>query len=213
MGTRLSSRTVEHAAVLWNYFLSFRNETAGDTIVVCCSYDLRVMDYAVSAANAWNVKNLVISGRKGNWTGMLWREDECDVFHEHAGTALQGHNVLLERKAGNFGENIGFSRKLLNDPGSVAFVTKPNSVLRVLLTVPVQWPGIEFTVTSPVFPFPDGISNVIGLFGLINEMTGDIDRIIRYPRAGYQIGHELPGHVLESWEYLVDRGFTQNLVK
>jgi hypothetical protein len=93
-----------------------------------------------------------------------------------------------------------------------AFVTKPNSVLRVALTVPMQWPGITAFVDSPPFAFPEQVSNIIGVFGVISEMVGDIDRVIHYPSRGFQIPHALPAPILESWSALIAEGFGQHLL-
>jgi hypothetical protein len=76
----------------------------------------------------------------------------------------------------------------------------------------VQWPGISRFVSCPDLRFPDDISPVIGLFGIINEMVGDVERIQRYPALGYQTLHELPGEVLDSWQALVQKGFTHHLI-
>jgi hypothetical protein len=94
----------------------------------------------------------------------------------------------------------------------VTFVTKPNSVLRVALTVPIQWPEVDAFVDSPPFSFPHDVSNVIGVFGVIHEMVGDVDRIVRYPARGFQIAHELPPRILESFRHLVEEGFDRHLL-
>jgi hypothetical protein len=77
----------------------------------------------------------------------------------------------------------------------------------------VQWPEIRAYISCPDIRFPDDVSNIVGLFGLINEMVGDIERIIEYPKLGYQVEHELPPEVIESWEYLKRQGFTQHLMR
>jgi hypothetical protein len=82
----------------------------------------------------------------------------------------------------------------------------------VKLTADVQWPGISRFVACPDFRFPEDVSPVIGLFGIINEMVGDVERIQRYPALGYQAPHELPHTVIEAWKYLVKQGFTYHLM-
>ena len=72
------------------------------------------------------------------------------------------------------------------------FVTKPNAILRVALTVPVQWPEVTAFVDSPPLEFPQEVSNIIGVFGVINEMVGDVDRVLQYPSRGFQRAHDVP---------------------
>jgi hypothetical protein len=82
----------------------------------------------------------------------------------------------------------------------------------VKLTADVQWPEISRCVTSPDFQFPDDVSPVVGVFGVINEMVGDVERVIRYPALGYQSPHPLPQRVLDAWDYLMKQGFTHHLM-
>lgn len=119
---------------------------------------------------------------------------------------------MLEPRATHFGENIRFSRDLLPDVKSVTFVSKPNSLLRVKLTAAAQWPRVHAHVSCPEIGFPEAVSNVVGVLGVIQEMVGDIDRIRKYPGLGYQAAHELPDEVLEAWRYLVSQGFTGHMI-
>ena len=171
----MTSTVIGHARVLWNYFASIRQEIHCSAVVVCCSYDLRVMDYAVDVLERGRTDTVVISGDRGHWTGKLWDEPESSIFHEHARDRLNGYRVLLEQNAKNFSENIRFSLDLIRPVEEVLFMTKPNSLYRVHLTVPKVDPEIRYSVSCPVIAFPEGVSNFVGLIGLINEMVGDVD--------------------------------------
>lgn len=200
---------MHHAKLIWDYLASHSDPAECDAIVVCCSYDLRVCDYACELVKRSLAPIVVFSGNTGNWTEHLWDIPEAEVFAERAlANGVSETSILRELNATNIGENVAFSRKLLPEAETVTFVTKPNTILRVGLTAPVQWPGVRANLACPPFSFPDGVSNVIGLFGVINEIVGDIQRIMEYPQLGYQIQHELPADVIESWEYLVEAGFT-----
>jgi uncharacterized SAM-binding protein YcdF (DUF218 family) len=204
---------LEHAARLWAYTSSARDRGPCDAIVVCCSYDLRVCDYACALLKNGLAPRLVLTGKCGNWTRHLWHETEAQVFRARAlANGVDASRIHMEVEATNFGENIAFVRALLPELRRVTFVTKPNSVLRVALTVPIQWPEVTAFVDSPPFSFPQDVSNVIGVFGVIHELVGDIDRIVRYPVRGFQVEHRLPPQILESWSRLVQEGFTQHLL-
>jgi uncharacterized SAM-binding protein YcdF (DUF218 family) len=187
---------------------SARVHESSDAVVVCCSYDLRVCDYACELIRQRVAPRLVLSGNTGNWTRHLWNVPEAQVFRDRAlANGVNAQQIYLEEKATNFGENIAFVRQLMPDLQRVTFVTKPASVLRVSLTVPIQWPGLTAFVDAPAFEFPDEVSNVIGVFGVIHEMVGDIDRVIQYPGKGFQIPHELPPDIIDSWKALLAEGF------
>jgi len=207
------SKTIPEAAVLWDYMSSFKAAAPCDAVVVCCSYDLRVCDYACELIRAGLAPRLVLSGKTGNWTRHLWTRSEAEVFGERALANGVGSSVIvLEDRSTNFGENVAFTRALLPEARAITFVTKPASVLRVRLTAEVQWPGIQLFVSAPDFRFPDDVSPVVGLFGIINEMVGDVERVLRYPALGFQAPHELPQRVLDAWDYLQQQGFTHHLM-
>ena len=204
---------LEHAKALWNYLASTRHRAPADAVVVCCSYDLRVCDYACDLIKQGLAPRLVLSGKTGNWTRFLWTQPEAHVFKERAlANGIAAERILLEDRSTNFGENIAFVRALLPDLRRVVFITKPNAILRVALTVPVQWPGITAYVDAPAWKFPEEVSNIIGVLGVIHEMVGDIDRIQHYPARGFQVPHALPQAVLESWKALIQAGFGRHLL-
>jgi uncharacterized SAM-binding protein YcdF (DUF218 family) len=207
------STTISHAQRLWAYMCSPRAHGDADAIVVCCSYDLRVCDYACELIRSGVAPRLVVTGGLGNWTRHLWSFPEAHVFsHRALANGLDPGCILMEDRATNFGENIAFTRELLPEAQRIVFVTKPNAVLRVSLIIPVQWPEITAFVDSPELAFPEDVSNMIGVIGVIHEMVGDIDRIMKYPDKGFQIPHQLPPSIMESWNALVGEGFNRHLV-
>ena len=184
-----------------------------DAVVVCCSYDLRVGDYACSLVERGLAPLLVLSGNTGNWTRFLWSEPEAHIFRERAlAQGLNSSRIAIEDRSTNFGENIAFVRRMFPELRRVTFVTKPNSVLRVALTAPVQWPDVTAFVDCPPYRFPDDVSNMIGVFGVMHEMAGDLDRVLKYPDKGFQRPYPVPQDVLESWEALKAEGFVSHLL-
>jgi hypothetical protein len=156
---------------------------------------------------------LVISGNVGNWTRHIYNEPEAQVFFRRAiKNGIREDQILLELEATNFGENVTLSKALIPQAKTVTFVSKPNSLLRAKLTAEAQWPEITAYVSCPKIEFPDDVSNVIGIFGAINEMVGDIERIKKYPSLGFQKEHTFPTEIDEAWEYLMAEGFTEHLM-
>jgi uncharacterized SAM-binding protein YcdF (DUF218 family) len=204
---------LEHAKRLWTYLAALRSREPADAIVVCCSYDLRVCDYACDLIKQQLAPRLILSGKTGNWTRFLWTDPEARVFKDRAlANGIDPGRIHLEERSTNFGENIAFVRALMPDLRRVIFVTKPNAILRVALTVPVQWPEVTAFVDSPPLEFPQEVSNIIGVFGVMNEMVGDVDRVLKYPSRGFQRAHDVPAPVLESWRALIADGFGHHLL-
>ena len=71
---------LEHAKRLWTYLAALRNREPADAVVVCCSYDLRVCDYACDLIKQQLAPRLILSGKTGNWTRFLWTDPEAHVF-------------------------------------------------------------------------------------------------------------------------------------
>ena len=205
--------TLTHARKLWDFLVEGRRHQPSELLIVCCSYDLRVCDYACDLARKGVAPRVVITGGSSAWTRHLWTRSEASVFAERARTnGMAEHQILLEEKASNFAENISFARALCPQAQRVTFLTKPNSIRRVYQTLPLRWPGLTAHVDAPLFQFPSEVSNVVGLFGLIDEMVGDVDRLQVYPELGYQVPIGLPEGLLASWRFLIEAGFDRHLV-
>ena len=209
----MDTQTLEKAGVIWSYMSATKSLGKSDAVVVCCSYDLRVCDHACELIDSGYSDTLVLSGKAGNWTRHIWNETEAQIFYERAiSNGIDEEKIFLEPEATNFGENITFSRALIPDAKTVTFISKPNSLLRVKLTAEAKWPEITSYVSCPDIAFPNEVSNMIGVLGILNEMVGDIERIQRYPGLGYQVPHVLPKQIVNAWEYLIKQGFTGHLM-
>jgi hypothetical protein len=209
----MTTATLRRARILWHYLGDSAACAACDVVVLCCSYDLRVCDHACALIKDGLAPRLLITGKTGNWTRHLWDRPEAHVFADRAiANGLPERAILIEDQATNFGENIALARRLVPDARAVTFVTKPNSVLRVRLTVPIQWPELAAVVDAPSIGFPAAVSNVVGILGLIEEMVGDIHRILEYPKRGFQVGRDVPDDVLDAWRGLIADGFTAHLL-
>lgn len=212
---------MRHALILWQYLTAPHDHHRDGLLVVCGSYDLRVCDYACTLFRGGDFERLLITGKTGNWTDQLWSETEAHVFAERArGLGMSDSELILETEATNFGENIRNARRLApksgkssgTSPGKVTFITKLNSIRRVLVTAPIQWPGADIRADGPAIAFPEEVSNVVGIFGLIEEMVGDVDRLIKYPAFGYQASVDIPDDVVNSYAYLIEAGFSAHCV-
>lgn len=209
----METMTIQKAGKLWTYMSALRTQQKSDAIVVCCSYDLRVCDHACDLIASGLSNKLILSGDTGNWTRHIWSKPESQVFFERSiANGINPENIVIEPKATNFGENITFSKILIPQAKTVTFVSKPNSLLRVKLTAEARWPEVSSQVSCPEIEFPSEVSNIVGVFGVINEMVGDIERIQKYPSQGFQVPHLIPDEIIGAWNYLVEQGFTEHLM-
>lgn len=205
--------TIAHALRLWRFMGEGRAVVPGDLLVVCGSYDVRVCEYACELFEAGGFERMLLTGGTGNWTKHLWDEAEAEVFARIArARGLPEARLIVEPLASNFAENVAFARRLVPQARSATFVTKPNSVRRLATTIPVQWPDLEAGVAAPAFEFPDEVSNQIGVLGKVEELVGDIHRMLVYPGKGFQVPVDVPEDVLASWRFLIGQGFAGHLL-
>jgi uncharacterized SAM-binding protein YcdF (DUF218 family) len=160
--------TIKRAAEIWNCLAALNSRARSDAIVLCCSYDLRTCDHACELILSGYADTLLLSGNTGNWTRHIWSEPEAEIYYRRALTnGVAAEQIIVESQATNFGENISFSRELLANAGSITFVSKPYSLLRVKLTVERYWPGIAACFSAPEIAFADAVSSVVGVLGVI----------------------------------------------
>ena len=125
--------------------------------------------------------------------------------------------ILIENRSTNTGENVQFTRKLLEGRGisvsRVIAVQKPNMERRTFATISRQWEGLEVKVTSPQLSMEKYCNEVVPKEMLIHIMVGDLQRIMKYPELGYSAEQEIPDEVREAFEILIEAGYTGHLIQ
>jgi uncharacterized SAM-binding protein YcdF (DUF218 family) len=216
--TELRERpTAELGQVLWNYHRVVGTLAAADAIVGLGSYDLRVARWCAGLLQRELAPVLVFTGAHGNWTRGRWPKSEAEVFADEAvAHGAPRERLLLETKATNIGENLRYTKALLAERGHrvsrVIAVTKPQTMRRAAASAPVFWPEVTVITSCPDHAFAEQPTAEHSLDDLIHEMAGDVQRMIEYPRLGYQIPQETPPAVLGAYEELKSRGYTRHLL-
>jgi uncharacterized SAM-binding protein YcdF (DUF218 family) len=123
--------------------------------------------------------------------------------------------IKLETQSTNIGENVRFTRELLQAQGllvnSITMVSKPSTERRMFATCQKLWPEMRAFFTSPRVDFGEQARGGIQE-GLIHEMVGDIQRMKVYPDLGFQIPQEIPTVVWNAYERLVSMVFDKRLM-
>jgi uncharacterized SAM-binding protein YcdF (DUF218 family) len=213
----MKSSILKDAQVLWNYMKLNQPLQKADCLLVMGSHDLRVAEYGAKLyLDGW-APLMVCSGGLGNQTRKLWDETEARKFARVAiqmGVPIE--NILLEEESTNTGENIIFSRRLLQrksiNPASIQLVHKPYMERRVLATFQKLWPGKQGQVSSPPLTMQEYPNNEISREEMINIMVGDFQRILVYPQKGFQVEQPVGKEVLHAFQSLVKQGFYSNLI-
>jgi uncharacterized SAM-binding protein YcdF (DUF218 family) len=205
------------ARCLADYQILSHQVEHADCILGLGTNDTRVAERAADLyLEGWAPK-LVFSGHVGPWTQGLYPTTEAEHF---AGIAMQrgvpAGAILIEPEATNTGENIVFTRRLLewHDmlPRKILLVQKPYMERRAFATFARFWPDCEVVVTSPRIGYDDYPLPWLSKAEVIHIMVGDVHRIMVYPERGFQIAQPVPDDVKAAFEALVAAGYDRHLV-
>lgn len=206
------------AKTIWNYHhLNHRLKNA-DCIFVLGSHDVRVAEYAADLFLQGLAPYIIFSGGFGRLTADVFKKPEAEIFANIAmAKGVPRDKIIIESKSTNTGENIQFTREVLEKKGLdfnfFILVQKPYMERRAYATFKKIWPEKEFIVRSPQISFEDYPNNEISKETLINIIVGDLQRINDYPELGFQIFQEIPNNVWEAYKKLIKLGFTTHLIK
>jgi len=206
------------AQTLWDYHHMNMPLEPADVILVMGSHDLRVGEYGARLWLEGLAPWLLLSGGLGNLTRRIWDEPEAKKFAFIAREiGVPDERILVEDCSTNTGENVLFSRALLEERGISAntflLVQKPYMERRAYATFRKLWPEKAVRVSSPPIPFRDYFSPETPFEVVINVMVGDLQRILLYPAKGFQVPQQVPPEVLAAYEALIAAGYDQHLIK
>jgi len=195
-----------------------------DAIFVLGSYDLRVASYAAKLFLDGYAPLIIFSGKEGvvsntgQLTSELWGgKTEAEAFADVAIKAgVPKEKILVENRSTNTGENILFTRKLLEEKKlniqKFILVQKPYMERRTYATFQKRWPGKDAIVTSPPISYEEYPYALKPREAVINSLVGDFQRIKIYGEKGYSIPQDIPSEVWDAYERLVVMGYDKNLV-
>ena len=208
-----------HVVTLWNYHRLGHELRKSDAILVLCSHDRVVAERAAELWLARWAPLLIFSGGLGAITKTMWNEPEADQFAKIA--MMKGvpeAAILIENRSTNTGENVLFTRRLLEergiDPGSFIVVQKPYMERRAFATFRKVWPEKDVIATSPRLSLDEYLAqSPLGEDETIAIMVGDTQRIRIYPEKGFQIEQEMPAEVWRAFGALVAEGYDRYLIR
>lgn len=188
-----------------------------DCMLVLGSYDTRVAEWAAELFLKGYAPLIVFSGNEGAFT-KEWSDSEARIFAKIAiEVGVPEEQILIEERSRNTGENILFSKELLDakgiHPETLLLVQKPYMERRMYATFKKQWPDKPCIITSPPISFDDYPNDRISETHMINCILGDLQRIKLYPEKGFQIPQEIPKDVWDAFEFLVAKGYTKGIIQ
>ena len=213
-------------AKIWDYMQVGHSVPASASVIMALgSNDPRVADRAAELYLEGRAPVLLFSGGVGALTaGLYGGLSEAAYFKGLAvARGVPAEAILVEGESTNTGENIRFSRELMQARGmrvdSVILVQKPFMERRTLATFLAQWtphPVPSFFVTSPQIPlrgYPREGEHRLGWRDVVEVMCGDLQRIAVYPKRGFQVFQEIPVSVWEALQLLTLEGYGKHMIR
>ena len=211
----MEKETRKAVEAVWGYHQMKHDLKEADMIWVLGSHDLRVADRAAELWHGGLAPLVVMSGGFGNFTEGVFEKSEAELLAERAmELGVPEEAILIEGKSTNTGENVSFTRALLEKHGkkltSAIAVQKPYMERRAYATIAKQWDELSVMVTSPQLGFAEYCSKEIPAEKVINIMVGDLQRIIEYPKRGFMIEQDVPERVTEAMHLLIENGYNEH---
>ena len=208
--------------ILWDYMQLKQVPRQADCIIGFGCYNEDVARRCAQLYRQGCAPVILFTGGLGRNTASMWAESEAIRFARIAAAeGVPESDILIEDRSTNSGENLTFSRRLLMERGlpckRIIGVQKPYMERRLHAAFPVYWPEAQVTVTSWQQSYEEYIGGV-SRWGrteedTINMIVGDFQRLIVYPKLGYQIPQQIPREAMEAFDCLVRLGYRKQLVK
>ena len=210
---------IENASLtLWKYHrLEHRIEPA-DMVLILGSHDLRVGNRAAELHRQGMAPLFLFTGGVGNWTEGVFERPEAELISERAiDLGLPAELVMTEPNATNTGENIKYSKALLESKGMkikrAIAIQKPYMERRAHASLTKQWPDVEWQITSPELDFNAYCQGGISKALVTEIMVGDFQRILEYPKLGFQTEQFVDDQARAAYAFLIKKGFDGHLMK
>jgi uncharacterized SAM-binding protein YcdF (DUF218 family) len=213
----IGERELADAEIIWDYHRMHHRPRPCAAAIGLGSNDLRVAAFAARLYRAGLFPVLVFTGANSPTTAGRFPRGEAVHFTEHAmGLGVPASAIMVEPAATNTGQNICYSRRLLQragiQGGPVLLISKPYMERRAFATARKAWPEAEVVCASE----PIGFADYLRAFGddklVIDLLVGDLQRIVEYPARGYAIAQHVPGPVLAAYRRLAQAGFDSRLL-
>ncbi|MEU4878303.1 YdcF family protein [Streptomyces sp. NPDC021608] len=182
------------------------------------SHDLGVADTAAALYHRGMAPIIVFTGATSRTTQDSMPRGEAVHYSERAlELGVPKSAILVESRAQNTGQNIMYSKELLDGTGasvsSVLLVSKPYEERRAYATARKLWPGVEIVSASTPMPFDDYVASIANPHLVIDMLVGSLQRLLIYPQHGFMISMPVPEDVMSAYERLRNAGFVSRLLQ
>ncbi|WP_086771191.1 YdcF family protein [Streptomyces bobili] len=212
----ISVQAWSDAQKLWDFQRMGHKPRPCSVAVGLGSHDLGVADTTADLYHRGMFPLVVFTGATSRTTQERMPRGEAEHYRERAvELGVPAGAILVEPHARNTGDNICFSRAILDERrvpvSSVLLVSKPYEERRSYATARKLWPDVEWVCASTSMTLPEYVDSVGDARLVLDMMVGAQQRLMIYPRQGFMIEQEIPDGIKAAYERLRDQGFTSRL--
>ncbi|WP_097867133.1 YdcF family protein [Streptomyces sp. rh34] len=213
----ISNQSWSDARQVWDHHLMRHTPHPCSVIIGLGSHDLGVADASAGFYLRGLAPVIVFTGSTSSTTRDRMPRGEAAHYRERAlELGVPDSAVLVEPRARNTGENIRFSRTVLDAAGvnvdSVLLVSKPYEERRAYATARKLWPRVDIVSASSPMTFEEYAATIGDDRMVVDMLVGTLQRLLVYPAQGFMIEQPVPDEVAAAYERLVEAGFTSRLI-
>ncbi|MFJ8108805.1 YdcF family protein [Streptomyces sp. NPDC096132] len=214
----ISAQAWADAQRLWDFQQMGHEPRPCSVAIGLGSHDLGVADATADLFHRGMAPVVLFTGATSRTTRERMPRGEAEHYRDRAvELGVPASVILVEPNARNTGENIRFSRTLLEErrvPVSTALlVSKPYEERRAYATARKHWPEIEWVSASAPMSLAGYVDSIQDTRLVIDMLVGAQQRLMVYPRQGFMIEQDVPDDVARAFERLCKHGYTSRLVR
>lgn len=213
----ISAQAWADAQRLWDFQQMGHDPRPCSVAIGLGSHDLGVADTTADLYHRGMMPLIVFTGATSRTTRDRMPRGEAEHYRERAmELGVPTDAILVEPHARNTGENIRFSRALLEEHqvavSSVLLVSKPYEERRAYATARKLWPEVEWVNASTPMTLADYVDSIGDARLVIDMVVGAQQRLMIYPQQGFMVKQHIPDEVAATYERLRDAGFASRLL-
>ncbi|MDI1454441.1 YdcF family protein [Streptomyces sp. ATE26] len=213
----ISAQAWADAQRLWDFQQMGHDPRPCSVAIGLGSHDLGVADTTADLYHRGMMPLIVFTGATSRTTRDRMPRGEAEHYRERAiELGVPADAILVEPRARNTGENIRFSRALLEEHrvavSSVLLVSKPYEERRAYATARKLWPEMLWVSASTAMSLGDYVDSIGDARLVIDMLAGAQQRLMVYPQKGFMIEQHVPDDVAAAYQRLREAGFSSRLV-
>ncbi|MFO0971225.1 MAG: YdcF family protein [Candidatus Saccharimonadales bacterium] len=211
------------AQTIWDYMLMNQSIEKADIIIGFGSHDKRTAKWVAQLYLDGYAPTILFCGNEGHGRKISGFDGipEAETYKAEAiRLGVPESDIKTESKSTNTGENIQFAAQFIDETKievkKAIIVHKPYMERRTYATIKAQWPAPqpEFIMSSVPITYEEYITDPLYPRDyMMNVMVGDLQRIIEYPKLGFQVSQQVPDNIVAAMNELIKLGYDKNLIE